>query len=92
MSVLEPGEHPQRGRLAATGGADEHEELAVCDVDAEVVDRDRVVEALRDVLERDPAIRGFRARRQHEMGGGEEGIGDGERQERHQRGGEHRRG
>ena len=50
--VLEAGEHAQRRRLAAAGRADEHEELAVGDVDVQIVDRSRVVEALRDVLER----------------------------------------
>ncbi len=38
VDVLEPGEHPQRGRLAAAGGADEDEELAVADLDVELVD------------------------------------------------------
>ena len=51
--VLEPGEHPQRGRLAAARRTDEDEELAVRDLEREIVDRDRAVEALRDVLELD---------------------------------------
>ena len=51
--VLEPGEHAQRGRLAAARRADEHEELAVGDVDVEVVDGRGVVEALGHVLVRD---------------------------------------
>ena len=37
--VLEACEHPQRGRLAAAGGADEDEELAVLDVEVETVHR-----------------------------------------------------
>ena len=37
--ALEPGDHPERGRLAAPGRPDEHEELAVCDVEREVLDR-----------------------------------------------------
>ena len=36
--VLEAGEHAQRGGLAAAGGADEDEELAVLDVEVERVD------------------------------------------------------
>ena len=35
---LEPGEHPQRRRLAAPRRPDEHEELAVGDLQVEVVD------------------------------------------------------
>ena len=40
---FEPGEHPQRRRLAAARRSDEDEELAVVDVQIEVVDS-RVVE------------------------------------------------
>ena len=36
--VLEPGDHPQRGRLAAARRADEHHELAVVDVELKLVD------------------------------------------------------
>ena len=36
--LLQAGDRPQRGRLAAPGRADEHHELAVLDVEAEVVD------------------------------------------------------
>ena len=36
--LLQTGDGPQRGRLAASGRADEHHELAVFDVQAEVVD------------------------------------------------------
>ena len=35
--VLQPGDHPQGGGLAAAGRTDEHDELAVGDVDGEVV-------------------------------------------------------
>ena len=35
---LQPGHHPQGGGLAAAGRPDEHEELAVGDIEAEVVD------------------------------------------------------
>ena len=36
--VLEPGDHPQRGRLPAAGRADEDHELAVGDVEVDVLD------------------------------------------------------
>ena len=36
--VLEPRHHPQRGRLAAAGRPDEHHELAVGDLQGQVVD------------------------------------------------------
>ena len=36
--LLEAGDHPQRGRLAATRGADEDEELAVLDRERELGD------------------------------------------------------
>lgn len=39
VDVLQAGEHPQRGGLTATGGADEHEKLAVGDVQVEFVHR-----------------------------------------------------
>jgi hypothetical protein len=35
--VLQPGHHPQRGGLAAAGRADQHHELAVGDVQGQVV-------------------------------------------------------
>jgi hypothetical protein len=38
VDLLEAGEHAQRGGLAASRGADEDEELAVLDVDVELVD------------------------------------------------------
>ena len=37
--ALEPGDHAQRRRLAAARRPDEDEELAVCDVDREVLNR-----------------------------------------------------
>jgi hypothetical protein len=38
VDLFEAGEHAQRGGLAATGGADEDEELAVGDLEVELVD------------------------------------------------------
>ena len=35
--VLQPGDHAQQGRLAAAGGADQHDELAVLDRDRHAV-------------------------------------------------------
>ncbi len=51
--ALEAGEHAQRGRLAAAGRPDQDEELAVPDVEREVVDRDDLAEQLVDVIEPD---------------------------------------
>ncbi|ELZ61865.1 phenol hydroxylase [Haloferax sp. ATCC BAA-646] len=48
---LQAGEHPERRRFAAARGTDEHEELLVVDVEREVVDGDRVAEALRQAGE-----------------------------------------
>src|SRR4029078_5821615 len=43
VDLFEPGEHPQGGGLATAGGAHQDEELAVRDVDAELVHRGFVV-------------------------------------------------
>ena len=49
---LQPGDHPQRRRLAAPRRTDEHQELAVGDVEAEVVDGlEAIVVDLVDVVE-----------------------------------------
>ena len=37
VDVFEPGEHAQGGRLSAAGGSDEDEELAVLDLEVELV-------------------------------------------------------
>jgi hypothetical protein len=56
--LLEPGHHAQRGRLAASRGTDEDDELAVGYLQIEVVDGERPVTVdLRDPVERDPAHR-----------------------------------
>ena len=52
--LLEAGDHPQQRRLAATGRADEHHELAVADLQADVVDGGDVAGVdLRQLLELD---------------------------------------
>ena len=43
---FEPGEDAQQRRLAAAARADDHEELAVRDVDRDVVDGDQAAELL----------------------------------------------
>jgi hypothetical protein len=49
--LLQAGEHPQRGRLAAARRADDHHELAVLDLQLEIVDRLRPIRIdLVDVL------------------------------------------
>ena len=55
---LEPREHPQQRRLAASGRADEDHELAALDHQADVVHRSHVPgEDLADAVEDDPAHR-----------------------------------
>src|SRR4051812_14426666 len=44
--VFEPGEHPQQGRLAATGGADQHDELAIIDRNRHAVQNFKIAERL----------------------------------------------
>src|SRR6266545_2836168 len=51
--LLQAGNHPQARRLAATGWADQHHELAVQDAQIQVVYREHVAVFLRDVIERD---------------------------------------
>ena len=52
--VLEAGDHPQRRRLAAAGGADQDHELAVGDLEVELLDRlGPVGEPLGHLVERD---------------------------------------
>ena len=51
--LLEPGHHAQRRRLAAARRAEEHEQLAVGDVQRQVVDGGGVAEALGDAVEAD---------------------------------------
>src|SRR5262249_2749053 len=53
--LLETADHPQRRRLAAARRPEQREEAAALDLETEVVDRDDVVELLRDVDE--PHIR-----------------------------------
>jgi hypothetical protein len=51
--LLEPGDHPQRGRLAAAGGTQQREELAAADLDPHVLDGLRLTEPLSHALEPD---------------------------------------
>ena len=51
--LLEPGDHPQRSRLAAAGWPDEDHELACFDFEREVVERGDVVVDLRHAVEGD---------------------------------------
>ena len=52
--LLEAGDHAQQRRLPAAGRADEHDELAVVDLQRDVVDRDDVAaEPLRDMGQAD---------------------------------------
>ena len=52
--LLQAGHQPQERRLPAAGGADEHHELPLADLEADVVDRlDLAREDLRDVVQAD---------------------------------------
>ena len=51
--LLETGDHPEAGRLAAPGRSDQDHELAVPDLEVEVVDGDNVTVFLGDVVEGD---------------------------------------
>src|SRR5436190_3875703 len=55
IGFLEPGDHPQRGRFAATAGAEQDQEFAVVDPERKIVDRWRglPLELLDDMLEFD---------------------------------------
>ena len=55
--LLEPADHPERGRLAAAGRAEEAEELAVTDLEVDLVDRHLVAELLDDIDETDVDLR-----------------------------------
>src|SRR5690606_7727273 len=48
---LEPGNHPERRRLAAAGRPEQADELAVPDGDAEIGDGGEIAELLRDLVE-----------------------------------------
>jgi hypothetical protein len=55
MTLLQPGDRPQRGRLTAPGRTDEHHELAVGDVQAQIIDgphaaRVRLLHTVKDYL------------------------------------------
>src|SRR5687768_2717829 len=50
---LQPRHHPENGRLSGPGAADEDQQLAVLDLEAEVLDDRDVAEPLDDVIEGD---------------------------------------
>ena len=68
--ILEPRDHPERGRLPAARRPEQHEELVVLDLEVEVAHRDDVAEALRDVVEHDPSHRDVRLRGEGTSPGG----------------------
>src|SRR6185437_10951606 len=67
VRLLEARDHAQGRRLARAGWAEQREELAGCDVEVEVLDRDDVAEDLADAAQADRRIsrqeppRGWRA-------------------------------
>ena len=50
---LQSGDHPERRRLAATGGAEEGDEVALLDGEADLLDRHGLAEGLGDLVEAD---------------------------------------
>jgi hypothetical protein len=56
--LLETGEHAQQRGLAAAGGAEQGEELAVIDIQRQIVDGGEIAEALGDVLDRNKRLGG----------------------------------
>src|SRR5262249_29974007 len=61
--VLQPGNHAQRGRLAAAGRSDQHDELAVLDREVEVRHGDDVAVALAHIAEDEASHRQTRSPR-----------------------------
>src|SRR5690606_26945692 len=57
--LVEAGEHPEQGGLAAAGSAEKREEFLLVDRQREIVDGGKVAEALGDVLEGDEGRRGW---------------------------------
>jgi hypothetical protein len=49
--LLETGQHPQQRGLAAARGAEQREELAVVDIQGEVIDGGEIAKALGDVVD-----------------------------------------
>ena len=51
--VLQPRQHPQQGGLPAAGGADQHDELAIRDIDADTVQHLHGAEGFHDIADID---------------------------------------
>jgi hypothetical protein len=49
--LFEPGDHAQRRRLAGAGGAEQHEEFAIGNVDIEILDGGVRAEGLAEIFE-----------------------------------------
>src|SRR5262249_45578606 len=60
-NLFQAGDHPERGGLAASGRAQEHDELAVVDGKRHLLDRCHRVEILAEVLQEQLAQRVFSA-------------------------------
>ena len=65
VGLLERGEQVEQRRLAGTGGAGEHGELAASDLEVDVVEGDRSAVPLRDVAHDDARAVGGRGRATH---------------------------
>ena len=50
--LLEPGDHPQGGALAAARRADEHQKLLVTDLNVQIIDGGDLAVLLADVVQR----------------------------------------
>ncbi len=53
---LEPGEHSQRRRLAATGWSKQHNKLAVADLERQIIDDRRAAEMFSHIAKLDPHL------------------------------------
>ena len=60
VGLFQPGDQPQRRRLAGTGRPEQHDELAVGDVQIEIFDRLVIAERLADALQENFSHAGLR--------------------------------